>query len=712
MHHPSVTPTSTFDPAPGVRDAGGPARTWPTVVAVAMVVVGVAVATVAAVLDAAVPAAHRETIVTDPGWTAGIPGLALVVPGALLLRQLPTHPMSWLLCLTGLHWIVDGAAASWLAYATTHQPALPGAPLAHWFYERVGALLLLSLPLVLLLYPDGRLPEGRWRIASLASLAATALLPVTLVFAPTDAAQAQAGGPLPEPYQALDLDLTTLPLPAAVWVPLLTVASAAVPVSLIVPLAVVIRRYRSSTGQARLRMRWLAWAALVDALVMLSTLVLPRGWTSVGLAVAVALTGIALVIGVARPQLIDIDQLLGGTVRYAALAAAVVVVDVLVLGTVGLVLGRHLAERNATVIVLLTVTAVYGPLRDRLWRLIRRVALGRRDDPYGVVTGLAEQLEFSDGPDEQLLAVARTVAEAFRSPYVAVEVDRIGGARLVAEHGTAPARTQTLPITYRGEMVGRLVLPVGGFRVALSARDERLLGDVVRQAAVTARASHLASQLQRGREQIVAAREEERRRLRRDLHDGLGPSLGAVALRIDAARNLAASAPDESDRLLRQAREDVGAAVADVRRLVHDLRPPALDDVGLLGAVRQQAERLRPAGLTLDIEGGPGLDQLPAAVEVAAYRIASEALTNVARHACATACRVRLSVDDGALVVEVTDNGVGIAAGTPTGVGLLSLRERAAELGGDCRIECPDERGTVVRARLPLGPVVPEVARA
>jgi signal transduction histidine kinase len=233
-------------------------------------------------------------------------------------------------------------------------------------------------------------------------------------------------------------------------------------------------------------------------------------------------------------------------------------------------------------------------------------------------------------------------------------------------------------------------------------RDERLLADVVRQAAAAARATSLAARLQASREQLVAAREEERRRLRRDLHDGLGPSLGAVVLRIDTARNLVSSDPAEADRLLRWARTDVAAALADVRRLVHDLRPPALDDLGLVGAVRQQAERLLAPRGTAEVTAGPGTDDLPAAVEVAAYRIASEALANVAKHASARSCRVDLARQpDGALVVTVSDDGRGIAPGAPAGVGLVSLRERAAELGGRCTVECPATGGTVVRAVLP-----------
>ncbi|SDO50417.1 Histidine kinase-, DNA gyrase B-, and HSP90-like ATPase [Geodermatophilus sp. DSM 45219] len=233
------------------------------------------------------------------------------------------------------------------------------------------------------------------------------------------------------------------------------------------------------------------------------------------------------------------------------------------------------------------------------------------------------------------------------------------------------------------------------------ARDERLLADVVRQAAAAARASALAAELQHSREQLVAAREEECRRLRRDLHDGLGPALGAVVLRIDTARNLAATRPEESDRILRQVRGDVSAALTDLRRLVHDLRPPALDDLGLAGAVRQQAERLLAPRVAVTVEAGDVAD-LPAAVEVAAYRITSEALANVARHASASRVRVCLEREDGgALGVTVADDGVGIAPGAPAGVGLVSLRERAAELGGRCAVECPATGGTVVRAVLP-----------
>jgi signal transduction histidine kinase len=678
------------DPAVGLRVAG-----W------LLVTVTVAAAVGAAVLDLLTPAAAREAAAATPGWVIGLPGIGLALPAALLLRRAPGNAVSWVVGGTGLLWALDGLAQSWLTLALQYDPPVAGGTAAFWFVNRFGAWLLLGLPLLLLLYPDGRLPAGRWRPVAVLSLASTALLPTLLLVVPSEIADARAGSPTPELYRSLDLDPTSLPLPAEVVLPLLQVAFPAALLGVVVPVAAVVARYRRATGEQRRRMRWLLWAAVVDLLVMAATLLVPGDEASLALSVAVTLTGAAIGLGILRPRAVDIDRLLGGTLVYGALGVGVVLLDLAALAAAGALLGDRLGERDATLLTLLLVAGLYVPLRAPLWRLVRRWVLGEREDPYRVVSGLAERLERSDGAEEQLMAVAAGVAEAFRSPYVGVEVDQVGGRQLLAESGRRPAAVRSLPIAYRGEEVGRLLLPRDGVRAQLVTRDERLLADVVRQAAAAARASALAAELQASREQLVAAREEERRRLRRDLHDGLGPTLGAVVLRIDTARNLAAARPEESDRLLRQVRDDVSAALADVRRLVHDLRPPALDDLGLAGAVRQQAERLLAprVAVTVDAEDAP---DLPAAVEVAAYRIASEALANVAKHASATRVRVTLArEDDGALGVTVADDGVGIAAGAPAGVGLVSLRERAAELGGRAAVECPATGGTVVRAVLP-----------
>ncbi|MGZ8735762.1 MAG: sensor histidine kinase [Nocardioides sp.] len=235
----------------------------------------------------------------------------------------------------------------------------------------------------------------------------------------------------------------------------------------------------------------------------------------------------------------------------------------------------------------------------------------------------------------------------------------------------------------------------------LSRRDQTLLVDLVRQAAIAIRASLLADALQESRETLVLGREDDRRRIRRDLHDGLGPALGGVAMRLDAAANVVERDPSSARQLIRLARTEVTDALDDVRRLVHDLRPPALDDLGLEAALEQQAERVR-SKVAVMVDAG-GLGALPAAVEVAAYRIVSEALTNVVKHAAATSCSVRLARVGSALEIEVTDDGRGIGEDVSAGVGLLSLRERAEELGGRCEVSCPDVGGTRVWAWLPMG---------
>jgi len=236
-----------------------------------------------------------------------------------------------------------------------------------------------------------------------------------------------------------------------------------------------------------------------------------------------------------------------------------------------------------------------------------------------------------------------------------------------------------------------------------SPADRRLLADLARHAAPAVHAHRLAADLQRSRERIVVAREEERRRLRRDLHDGFGPTLASQALKLDAAIDLLASDPAAAARLLGEVKAQTQGTVADVRRMVYALRPPALDELGLVGALQAQIQALPANGLRVSLEAAP-LPPLSAAVEVAAFRITLEAVTNTVRHAHASECRVRLAAPDRVLEIEVEDDGSGLPAGHIPGDGLASLRERTAELGGTCQVENRPAGGVRVTARLPLAP--------
>jgi signal transduction histidine kinase len=246
-----------------------------------------------------------------------------------------------------------------------------------------------------------------------------------------------------------------------------------------------------------------------------------------------------------------------------------------------------------------------------------------------------------------------------------------------------------ITLLYSGQREGELVAaprePDRGF----SAADRRTLEAVGRQVAVAAHAVRLAHDLRGSRERLVLAREEERRRLRRDLHDELGPTLAALALELETAQ------ADRADVRLERAALRAREAVADVRRLVHDLRPPTLDELGLVGALREQAHRL-----SASVDAPDDLGPLPAAVEAAAYRIASEALANAVRHAGASTCVVGLERQNGRLFVWVRDDGSGIPVDARPGVGLTSMRERAEELGGT--LEVVGGAGTQVRAILPV----------
>jgi signal transduction histidine kinase len=272
-----------------------------------------------------------------------------------------------------------------------------------------------------------------------------------------------------------------------------------------------------------------------------------------------------------------------------------------------------------------------------------------------------------------------------------------------------------LPLVYQQEVVGELLLASRAPGETFSAADRRLLEDLGRQVGIAAHAVRLTADLQRARTQLVTAREEERRRMQRDLHDGLGPALSSVMLKLAAARR---HLPTNSaaDALVVEARTDLRATLADVRRLVYELRPPALDQLGLMHAIREQAERCSAAEVRVQLEAPECLPALPAAVEVAAFRIAQEALTNVVRHARARACSVRLALEwaespdtvryergqPTTLRVEICDDGCGLLVDGRPGVGLASLRERAEELGGTFRLETRPAGGTRIVARLPL----------
>jgi signal transduction histidine kinase len=284
-----------------------------------------------------------------------------------------------------------------------------------------------------------------------------------------------------------------------------------------------------------------------------------------------------------------------------------------------------------------------------------------------------------------------------------------------------------LPLSYQGEQLGQLILAPRAPGESFTPAEWQLLTDLAHQAGVAAAAVRLTADLQRSRERLVTAREEERRRLRRDLHDGLGPQLASHVLKLEAARELVRSNPERVEEILNNLIEKSQGIVNEVRRLVYALRPPALDELGLLGAIREYAAQSSDNDLQITVVAPERCPPLPAAVEVAAYRIVQEAVTNVIRHAQAQNCSIKLTVIPasspptdplpnpppargregwgsvaGVLQVDISDDGQGLPPNYRAGVGLNSMRERAEELGGECLVETLATGGTRVLAQLPL----------
>lgn len=419
---------------------------------------------------------------------------------------------------------------------------------------------------------------------------------------------------------------------------------------------------------------------------------------------------LSMALAILRYRLWDVDLIINRTLVYSALTASIAGLYILVVAGLGAVFhttGSLLVSLLATALV----AALFAPWRDRLQRGVNRLLYGQRDDPYAVLTQLGHRLEATLAPQAVLPTIVATIQETFKLPYVAIALDQEGSYTMVAVAGTPAPDPLCLPLTYHRETIGQLILAPRTPQEPFSPADYRLLDDLVRQVGVAAHAVRLTADLQRSRERLVTAREEERRRLRRDLHDGLGPALAAHTLKIGSARALLQRNPTAADVLLAELETDVQTSLADIRRLVYNLRPPSLDELGLLGAIRESAARYgwlgeaRPnAGesprLRVIVEAPDHLPPLPAAVEVATYRIVQEALANVVRHAGAQTCRIQLTLAD-LLELEIIDDGLGLPPDRQAGVGLASMQERAQELGGSCHIETRPEGGVRVTARLP-----------
>ena len=674
----------------GLQERAGPAR---RLTPAALTWAAAGAAALAALL--AVASAVLATLGRDlSGFLVPI-GLGYAAMGSVLLARRPGHPMGPLLCLIGLANAIPAFTFAYARYTVVHSPgSLPFATAALWLETWVFApatsLTGLVLPLV---FPDGKLLSPRWRPALWAALAFIPLWFAGMAFIP----QSMGGyfRYLPDPYTYPRLDrLFEVFQVLAVGCGLAAAIAAA---------ATVWLRWRRADRAGRQQLKWFLAVLPLTGIGLIAQFSEAGGLVDVGVgALSGTLMPVAIGIAVMRYRLYEIDVLLNRAVLYGLLTAGVAAIYLAVVTVTRQVFGIN--QRNLTVQVIATAVAAAAlfPLRDRVQRRVNRLFYGDRGAPYDALARLGRRVEEAAGTESALDSVVKTIADSLRLPYAALEL-RVGdGWRPAATYGQPPAEVVAFPLTSQRETVGRLLVGTRSRDERLGPDDERLLADLARQAGPAAHAVALRSALDASRAGLVTAREEERRRLRRDLHDGLGPTLAGLTLGLDTARARSAGQP-ELQELLGKLKAETQRAVTDVRRIVYGLRPPALDELGLVGSLREEVRRLQleapELSITLDASGDR-LDDLPAAVEVACYRIVTEALTNVTRHAHATQCSVRINLNHG-LDVDVSDDGVGLPEGWRTGVGIASMRERVTELGGSLAFEPRLPHGTRITARLP-----------
>jgi signal transduction histidine kinase len=614
--------------------------------------------------------------------------LTLPLVGVGLLWMRPAQPVARLLVASGLLVVGSQLAQGWAVRGLRVDPgSLPGGEVAAWLATWAIVPGLGLGPFVLLLFPDGHVARQWVRRYAVLAAVALGLVTVAQAFAPDDLDGLPSGAaPIHNPLGVEGSEHVVS------WV---TGVGVACVVGLLVVASVdLVLRFRRAEGDERQQLRWMAAAGAVLPVAVVVALFLDGIGQERASEVAFTIgqvgllrgLSVALAVAVLRHRLYDLDLVLSRSLLYGSLTLVMALGYVAVVALVGLVVSGS-AGPLASLVAAGAVALAFQPARLRLQRAADRVVRGTSGEPYAALAGLGARLAETVEPTAIPEVLVTAVVRELRVPYAALVLDE----EVLAERGVAGESLTRLDVVHQGARLATLVVGSRPGR-PLRMTEHRLLRDLARQAGAALHVSALAAEVQHAREQAVVGREEERRRLRRELHDGVGPALAGLALQAGALRQRM-DAPVA-------ARLEAGLAQAleEVRRTARDLRPAGLDEVGLAECLRQLADRFAGPQLQLQLDLPEPMPPLPAATEVALVRIAGEALSNVARHAGARHCRLSLAVAP-RVVLEVQDDGVG-GARPGAGVGLSSMRERAEEIGGSLQVDSVPGGGTLGRAQL------------
>jgi signal transduction histidine kinase len=665
-------------------------------------------------VSAATIVASAVVAVLDGGWVGANVGFAALsiaafpLMGALIASRRPENAIGWIFCGIGVLWGLAALTAEYSTYALLRRDPLIGGGIAAWMQRWIWAPgVTLPMTFLLLLYPDGHLPSKRWRpVAWLAGLA------IVLQTVPI----AVASWNLPGRF-LLRVDEDVPPGAPAGFTTAYVVQVIAILLVFVIGLASagsLVVRYRRARGEQRAQIKWfaLAGAALVVGIILNSPLFNIGGaW----LWAVVFFLPAAAAIAILKYRLYDIDVVINKAVVVGVLAAFITIVYG------GIVVGVGTAVGNAGSPILSAIAAgvvaiAFQPVRHRAQRVANRVVYGKRATPYEVLSELSERVGGSYAAEDIMPRMARILAEATGATSAEVwlregrDLRRRASWPVDAQDVSVPLRgddvppfedrTLAMPVRHRGEILGALTLAKPA-NDPLTEAEAKLVVDLASQAGLVLRNAVLIEDLRASRQRLVAAQDEERRRIERNLHDGAQQQLVALAVKLRMLETLIPKDPDRAVSMTRQVGSEAGDALENLRDLARGIYPPLLADKGLPAALEAQA-RKAPVPVTVDADG---VERYPQEVEAAVYFACLEALQNVAKYAEASSASVRLRVDAG-LTFEIRDDGRGFDRSVTTmGTGLQGIVDRIAAVGGTVEVMSSPGEGTTLTGRVPAVPV-------
>lgn len=641
----------------------------------------VAIVGVDLLLAAAVVVIELSPAEWSPGFDAPQIGtyvglVMLLLAGLVIAWARPRNTIGWLLigCATALAgaragsvvgyagWILGWPAAEWLMWTGS------------WLWFPAYVLPMAVLPAI---YPSGRPPSLIWWCWAWAGALGTAGATLTL------AASTWPGPAAFQPSSHL--------IEVSAWVAKLLVVTAVLGGT-----AATFVSARRARGPERQQRVWLLIAVTVGAVPW----VIPPGLFPVAVPIPVlAVLGVAVAVGLLRYRLLGIERFLLRGVLYATLTAVIFGIYLFITAAAGAALNRR---PLLGVLAAVVVAVGLAPARDRLRRLLDRAVYGRSGDPATAVARLGNRLTAMLAPADVPAAIVEVIGDSLGVRDVSVLAWVDGELHTLAHRGEIPDPDTALvvPLVSADGPVGRLMVGVRAPDDPHSRADRRMVEQLALHAGPAVHAALLNTELRRARVALVLARDEERRRLRRDLHDGLGSYLAGINFGVDGVRRTS-SGPQAAQLAL--IASQAASATREIRRIVEDLRPGPLEQLGLLDALRDLADRSTGAsGVAVVVDCPPSLPPVSLPVELAAYQIASEAVTNVVRHARATRCDLTVATDLAQLRLAVADDGVGPRPAAEPGVGVESMHSRAEAVGGRLSITGKANGGTIVVAELPL----------